>query len=59
MARDGAFGEGCLYQVLSLFFFFPSVIFLFAGWGTAVFIGLPLLALSVWLFARGYRRARE
>lgn len=50
---DGAFGEGCLYQVLSLVLFFFAIITL----------GVPVLSvilgsMSVWMFVRGYRRAR-
>lgn len=50
----GAFGEGCLYQVLSMVLFgFALVTFKVPA------MSLILVALGIWMFVRGARRARR
>ena len=53
--RDGgAFGSGCLYQVLSMVLFGLALVTL-----SVPVISLILAALGVWMFIRGARRARR
>ncbi|CAB4178006.1 hypothetical protein UFOVP1004_48 [uncultured Caudovirales phage] len=46
--------DGCLYQVLSLFLFFMAILTL-----SVPAMSAGLAVLGVWMFVRGYRRARR
>lgn len=51
-----AYGDGCLYQVLSLFLFFIALVMLAMK---LPYVSAAVAVLAVWMFARGYRRARQ